>query len=59
MEVSGQLYDPGNLPRYPLDRRLVGPQTRSGRYGEETNLAPAGNRNPVVQPVASPAPVIN
>jgi len=29
------LYPPGNNPRYPLDRRLDGPQRRSGRYGEE------------------------
>jgi hypothetical protein len=27
--------------RYPLDRRLGGPQSRSGLYGEEKNLAPA------------------
>jgi hypothetical protein len=25
-------------PRYPLDRRLAGPQSRSGSYGEEKNL---------------------
>jgi hypothetical protein len=26
-------------PWYPLDRRLVGPQSRPGRCGEEKNLA--------------------
>jgi hypothetical protein len=29
-------------PWYPLDRNLEGPQSRSGRCGEEENLAPAG-----------------
>jgi hypothetical protein len=38
--VSGQLHAPAALPRggspqYPLDRRLGGPHTRSGRRGEE------------------------
>jgi hypothetical protein len=36
----------GESPRYPFYRRLGGPQRRSGRCGEEKNLAPA------VQPVA-------
>jgi hypothetical protein len=40
MEVSGQLHDPAALPQgksswNPLDRRLGGPQSRSGRGGEE------------------------
>jgi hypothetical protein len=43
----------GRSPQYPLDRRLGGPRSRSGRRGEEKNLAPAGNRNRAVQPVAS------
>jgi len=30
--------------RYPLDRRLEGPHTRSGRFGEEKSLAPTGVR---------------
>jgi hypothetical protein len=43
MGVSGQLHAPVALspskePRYSLDG-LGGPQSRSGRYGEETNLA--------------------
>jgi hypothetical protein len=33
---------------YPLDRRLYGPQHRSGRRGEDSNSDPS-----VVQPVAS------
>jgi hypothetical protein len=44
MEVSGQL-PPwplsllGKSPWSPLDRRLGGPQSRSGRYGVEKNLS--------------------
>jgi hypothetical protein len=51
------------LPLYPwgkspgtLDRRLGGPQSRSGRRGEENILDPTGTRNSdpsVVQPVVS------
>jgi hypothetical protein len=42
MEVSGQLQAPaaltqGKSPWYPLARRLGGPQSRSGRGGEEKN----------------------
>jgi len=41
--------------RYPLDRRLCGPQSRFGRGGKEKNsfYNPAENRISVVQPVAS------
>jgi hypothetical protein len=46
------LYPRGNCPRYPLDRRLSGPQSRSGRCGEERNLPPVVSRTPAVQPVA-------
>jgi hypothetical protein len=42
----------GGSPRFPLDRRLGGPESRSGRYGEKKNLSPAGNRITAVQPVA-------
>jgi hypothetical protein len=57
MEVSGQLHAPvallqGKSPRYALDRRLGGPQSRPGHYREEKILAPVGNRTPAVQPVA-------
>jgi hypothetical protein len=30
----------GKSPRYQLDRRMRGPQSRSGRNGEENNLLP-------------------
>jgi hypothetical protein len=45
MEVSGQLSRPGRFtpsesPLYPSDRRLGGPQSRSGRGGEEKNSHP-------------------
>jgi len=43
MEVSGQLHAPDRFtsrkePRYPLNRRLGGPQSRYGRFGEKTNF---------------------
>jgi hypothetical protein len=42
MDVSSQLHAPAALlpakqPRYPLDRKLRGPQNRSGRGGIEKN----------------------
>jgi hypothetical protein len=40
------LYRRGKRPRYPLDRRLSGPQSRSGRRGEEKILDPTGTRTP-------------
>jgi hypothetical protein len=45
MEVSDQLHAPASLPSrkeplVPLDRRLDGPQSRSGRGGEEKNSQP-------------------
>jgi hypothetical protein len=51
MEVSGQLHapaalPPGKRPWYPLDRRLGGPQSRSGRGGEEKNSQPPPESNP-------------
>jgi hypothetical protein len=47
MEVSGQLLIraallPVKLSPYPLNRRLGGPQSRSGSCGEEKNLAMLG-----------------
>jgi hypothetical protein len=59
MEVSGQLHDPaalppGKEPRYPLDRRLCGPKSRSESGGEEKNSQPRRESNPrtsIVQPV--------
>jgi len=49
--VSGQLHapaalSPGRSPSYPLDRRLGGPQRRSGRGGEEKNFQPP----PAIEP---------
>jgi hypothetical protein len=58
MEVSGQLRAPAALPQgknpwYPSDRRLGGPQSRSGRRGEEKNFQPLpGLEPPIFQPVA-------
>jgi hypothetical protein len=40
------LYPREKSPRYPLDRRLGGPQSRSGRPGEEKILGPTGTRTP-------------
>jgi hypothetical protein len=40
------LYPRGKSPRYPLDRRLGGPQNRSGRRGEEKIFDPTGTRMP-------------
>jgi hypothetical protein len=40
------LYSRGNHTWYPLIRRLGGPQSRSGRCGEEKNFVPAENRTP-------------
>jgi hypothetical protein len=58
MEVSGQLHAPAALPQgksswYALDRRLGGPQSRSGRGGEEKKfkLLP-GIKPPIIEPVA-------
>jgi hypothetical protein len=37
------LYPRGKDPRYPLDRKLGGPQSRSGRCGAEKVLDPTRN----------------
>jgi hypothetical protein len=58
MEVNGQLHDPAALPQgkspsYPLDKRLGGPQSRSGHGGEEKNSHPIkGLEPPIIQLVA-------
>jgi hypothetical protein len=44
--VSGQLHALLLYPRYPLDRRLGGPQSRYGRRGGEKILDPTGIRTP-------------
>jgi hypothetical protein len=43
------LYPMGKSPRYPLNRRLGGPQSRSGRHGEVKILDPTGTRIPAPQ----------
>jgi hypothetical protein len=51
--VSGQLQAPAalplgkSLPPYPLDRRLGGPQNRSGWHGEEKILDPTRTQTPI------------
>jgi hypothetical protein len=43
---------PGREPQYKFNRRLDGPQSRSGCGGEEMKItAPAGNKIPVMQTV--------
>jgi hypothetical protein len=54
---SGRFTPRERAPRYPLDRRLGGPQNRSGRRGEEQKPCTAGNRTRAVQPVAIPTPL--
>jgi hypothetical protein len=47
------LYPQGKSPSYPLDRRLGGPQNRSGCGGEEKNSQPLPGPEPwIIQPVA-------
>jgi hypothetical protein len=47
------LYILGKSRWYPLDRRLGGPQSRSGRGGEEKNSQPLpGIEPPIIQPIA-------
>jgi hypothetical protein len=50
------LYPWGKSLRYPLDRRLGGPQSRSGRHGEVKILVYPGTLNSdpsLIQPEAS------
>jgi hypothetical protein len=61
MKVSDQLHapaalTPGKKPRYLLDRRLGGLQSRSGRGGEDKNSQPrreSNSRTPIIQPTIS------
>jgi hypothetical protein len=41
------LSPPGKSSRYPLDRTLGGPQSRSGRWREEKIYYPTGTRTPI------------
>jgi hypothetical protein len=60
MEVSGQLHipaalppPPGKSPWCPLDTRLGGTESRTGRSDEEKNSQPLPNfEPPIIQPVA-------
>jgi hypothetical protein len=57
MQESGQRHAlaallHGKSPRYPLDRRLAGPQSRSGRSGVENIFLPLPGNESRVQPVA-------
>jgi hypothetical protein len=53
--TSWLLYPRRKDPQYPFDRRLSGPQNRSGGYGEEKNLLPLPRIKPrVVQFVVCP-----
>jgi hypothetical protein len=72
MKVSGQLHTLADLPqekepRYPLDRRLCGPQRRSG-HGGEKNFQPLPGHEPPDHPAhkhsaipteLSPLPILN
>jgi hypothetical protein len=50
MEVSGQLHSQGKSPLYPLDRRMGGLQSRSGRGSEEKNFQlMLGLEPPIIQ----------
>jgi hypothetical protein len=44
-----KLYPRGKSSRYPLDRRLGGPLSQSGRYGEVKILDPTRTRTPTTQ----------
>jgi hypothetical protein len=49
----GRFTPQGKSSRYPLDRRLGGPQSRSGCCGEEKNSQPLLGLEPlIIQPVA-------
>jgi hypothetical protein len=49
----GRFTPRGNSPRYPLDRRLGGTQSRSGRREENWPHRDSNSDPSVVQPVAS------
>jgi hypothetical protein len=54
MEISGQLHAPaalpqGKSPRYSLDRRLCGHQSRSGCGGEKISQLLPGLEPPIIQ----------
>jgi hypothetical protein len=49
--TPGPLYPQRKSPGYPLDRRLGGPQSDSGRGGEEENFQPLPGLEPPTQPM--------
>jgi hypothetical protein len=52
--TSRPLYPQGKCPWYPLDRRLGGLQSLSGRGGEEKNSQPLlGLEPPIIQPIGT------
>jgi hypothetical protein len=51
--TTWQLYSQRKSPWYPLDRRLGGPQNRSGRGGEKKNFQILPRLEPaIIQPVS-------
>jgi hypothetical protein len=51
--VSFTLYTQGKSPCYPLNRRLVGPQSQSRHSDEEKNSQPLLGLEPrIIQPIA-------
>jgi hypothetical protein len=52
--MAPSLYSQGNGPRYPLNRRLGGPQNRSGLGGEEKNSQTLPGLEPVDHLTRSP-----
>jgi len=49
-----QQLDPGKKPQYSPNRWLSGPQTHSGRFGEDKNLFPSpGFETWIIQPIAT------
>jgi hypothetical protein len=46
------LHPQGNSPWYPLERRLSGPQSRSGRSDEKNSQLLPGLEPPTIQPIA-------
>jgi hypothetical protein len=49
----GRALPPGKVPRYPLDRRLGGPESRSAHRLQEKSFSSADDRTPVVQSVVT------
>jgi hypothetical protein len=45
------LYFQGNNPWYPIDRRLGGPQSRSGQGGEKNSQPLPGLEPQIIQPI--------